>query len=186
VTWIDFVQRWRVRAGYVVGAVVLWLSRPVPQTILVGAAIGIVGLAIRAWAAGYLRKQTVLTMTGPYARTRNPLYFGSSILTLGAAVAMNSWWSAAILLIYFGVVYSVVMRREEGELRAQHGAEFDAYSRQVPLFWPRLTAANAAGAVESNGSFSWEQFRKNHEHQATLGFLLLLLALVIIWRLHTA
>jgi len=182
---MDFVARWRVRAGYVVGAVVLWLSRPVPRTIVIGAAIGVVGLLIRAWAAGYLRKQTVLTRSGPYARTRNPLYFGSSLLALGAAVAMNSWWSAAILLIYFGVVYSTVMRREEGELRTQHGAEFESYARQVPLFWPRPSAANG-GSSGDGGSFSWGQFRKNHEHQATLGFLLLLLALVIIWRLHTA
>jgi protein-S-isoprenylcysteine O-methyltransferase Ste14 len=185
VTLMDFVARWRVRAGYVVGALVLWLSRPMPKSIAIGAAIGIVGLLIRAWAAGYLRKQTVLTTSGPYARTRNPLYFGSSILALGAAVAMNSWWSAAILLIYFAVVYSMVMRREEGELRMQHGVEFDAYARQVPLFWPRLSAVAAAGE-NGEGSFSFGQFRKNHEYQATLGFLLLLLALVIIWRLHTA
>jgi protein-S-isoprenylcysteine O-methyltransferase Ste14 len=182
---MDFVARWRVRAGYVVGALVLWLSRPMPKSIAIGAAIGIVGLLVRAWAAGYLRKQTVLTMTGPYARTRNPLYFGSSILALGAAVAMNSWWSAAILLIYFAVVYSMVMRREEGELRLQHGAEFDAYARQVPLFWPRFSAVPTA-REDGAGSFSFGQFRKNHEYQATLGFLLLLLALVIIWRLHTA
>jgi hypothetical protein len=36
------------------------------------------------------------------------------------------------------------------------------------------------------GSFSWGQYKKNHEHQAAVGFLLLLLLLVIVWRMHTA
>ena len=183
-TPLDFFARWRVRIGYLLAVVVLWFSRPVPRSIMLGACIGVIGLAIRAYAAGYLHKQEILTTTGPYARTRNPLYFGSSILALGAAIAMNSWLSGALVLLYFALVYSFVMRREELELRQRHGAAFDAYSQSVPLFFPRLTAASQSGAAGS--AFSWSQFRKNHEHEATLGFLLLLIALVIIWRLHVA
>jgi protein-S-isoprenylcysteine O-methyltransferase Ste14 len=184
VTALDFFARWRVRIGYLLAIVVLWLARPAPKSILIGAVIGIVGLAIRAYAAGYLQKQKVLTVSGPYARTRNPLYFGSAILTLGTAVAMHSWWSAAILLIYFALVYTMVMRREEMELRQQHGAAFDAYAQAVPLFFPRLAAPSHPAT--DGGAFSWQQYKKNHEYQATLGFVLLLIALVIVWRLHTA
>jgi protein-S-isoprenylcysteine O-methyltransferase Ste14 len=180
---LDFIARWRVRIGYVLAVVVLWLSRPEPRTILIGACVGLVGLTVRAYAAGYLQKQAVLTRTGPYARTRNPLYFGSSILALGAAIAMNSWWSAGLLLVYFALVYSFVMRREEIELRGHHGAEFDAYAQSVPLFFPRLIAAKEASDA---GSFSWSQYRKNHEYQAGLGFLLLLAGLLVIWRMHVA
>ena len=147
-----------------------------------GAIVGAVGLAIRAYAAGYLHKQEILTTTGPYAYTRNPLYFGSSILALGAAIAMHSLWAAALLLIYFASVYGLVMRREEVELRMKHGAAFDNYAASVPLFLPRLVSRAAAG--DSPIAFSWQQFRKNHETQATLGFLLLLVALVAIWRLR--
>jgi protein-S-isoprenylcysteine O-methyltransferase Ste14 len=183
-TPLDFFARWRVRIGYLLAVVVLWLSRPEPRPILLGACVGLLGLAIRAYAAGYLHKQAVLTTTGPYARTRNPLYFGSSILTLGAAIAMNSWLSAALLLVYFALVYTLVMRREEIELRGHHGADFDAYANSVPLFFPRLTAPIQTPATA--GTFSWSQYRKNHEYEAALGFLLLLLALLIIWRLHVA
>jgi protein-S-isoprenylcysteine O-methyltransferase Ste14 len=183
-TSLDFFARWRVRIGYLLTVVVLLLSRPEPRPILIGACVGILGLAIRAYAAGYLHKQAVLTTTGPYARTRNPLYFGSSTLALGAAIAMNSWFSAALLLFYFALVYTLVMRREEIELRGHHGAEFDAYAQSVPLFFPSLTAPKQPAATA--GSFSWSQYRKNHEYQAALGFLLLLIALVVIWRLHVA
>jgi protein-S-isoprenylcysteine O-methyltransferase Ste14 len=177
-----WIARWRVRLGYLLAAVVLFFSRPNPKSIAIGAAIGIFGLWLRAYAAGYLKKQEVLTMTGPYAHTRNPLYFGSAILTAGAAWAMHSWISAVILSVYFAVVYFIAMRREEGELRAQHGEAFDAYAKRVPLFFPRFTPA----AFESNGigSFSFTQYKKNHEYQAALGFVFLLAFLLLIWRLR--
>ena len=183
-TPMDFFARWRVRIGYALTVIVLCLSRPQPLSILFGAFVGLMGLAIRAYAAGYLQKQAVLTTTGPYAHTRNPLYLGSSVLALGAAIAMNSWWSAALLLVYFVLVYTFAMRREEIELRGHHGAGFETYSQSVPLFFPRLTPFSQAGSPE--GSFSWEQYRKNHEYQAAFGFALLIVALLVIWRVHVA
>jgi protein-S-isoprenylcysteine O-methyltransferase Ste14 len=165
-----FFVRWRVRTGYFVAIAVLWFAHPTPAAILYGAGIGLVGLVIRASAAGHLHKQEVLAVSGPYAHTRNPLYFGSAFLTLGAAVATRSWISAALLLVYFAVFYWAVMRREELELRQRHGASFDAYARAVPLFIPRLTAAS--GAVP--GVFSFAQYKKNREWRAALGLLLLL------------
>jgi len=181
-TAMDFFARWRVRLGYLLAAVVLLLARPTPHSILLGAVVGLLGLGIRAYAAGYLHKQEVLTMTGPYAYTRNPLYFGSSILALGTALALRSWWAAVILLVYFALVYTFVMRREELELRSRHGSSFDSYAASVPLFFPRLTSkTNTGGTV---GSFSWAQFRKNHEYEAALGFVLFLMVLTVIWRLR--
>jgi protein-S-isoprenylcysteine O-methyltransferase Ste14 len=176
----SFFVRWRVRTGYLVTPVVLWFAHPVPRSILYGAAIGLLGLLIRAYAAGFLHKQEVLTVTGPYAFTRNPLYLGSSILALGAAVATRSWISAALLVVYFAVFYCAVMRREELELRQRHGASFDAYARAVPLFFPRVAAAAIAGA----GTFSLVQYKKNREWKAALGFLMLLAILLVIWRLR--
>lgn len=174
-----FFMRWRVRLGYPLAAAVLWFSRPAPLSIFLGGLVGVFGLLIRAYAAGYLHKQELLTVSGPYAYTRNPLYLGSAVLTLGAAIAMRSSVSAAILLVYFAVFYSMVMRREERELHAHHGAAFEEYASAVPLFIPRLRPAKLSG--ESSGVFSLEQYRKNHEGQAAFGFLLLIAALVLIW-----
>jgi len=182
VTSLDFFARWRVRLGYLLSIVVLVLARPTPLSILIGALVGSIGLVIRAYAAGYLHKQEILTTTGPYAHTRNPLYFGSSILTTGVAVAARSWWAAALLFVYFALVYRLVMRREEMELRLKHGAAFDTYSAQVPLFVPRLTASSAATTPDSG--FRWSQYKKNHEYQAALGFVLLLAVLIVIWYLR--
>ena len=126
--------------------------------------------------------QEVLTVTGPYARTRNPLYLGSSLLALGAGMATNSWTSGVVLLLYFAVVYSFVMRREEHELRQQHGASFDAYARTVPLFFPRLIPANSR--LASPGAYSFAQYKKNHEFEAAIGFLSILTVLLLTWKLR--
>ena len=174
-----FFSRWRVRLSYPCAILVLWFAHPTPRSIIWGTLIGLLGLFIRARAAGHLHKQEVLTVTGPYAHARNPLYFGSAILTIAAAVATHSWISALILCAYFALFYSIVMRREESELRQHHGAAFDEYARAVPLFFPRLTAAKLSFA--SAGSFSFAQYKKNHEYRAAVGFVLLLVALLLIW-----
>jgi len=174
-----FFMRWRVRLGYPLAAAVLWFSRPEPRSILLGGIVGAFGLLIRAYAAGYLHKQEVLTVTGPYAFTRNPLYLGSAVMAVGAASATQSWVSASILLLYFAIFYSMVMRREEKELHARHGAVFEEYARKVPLFIPHFRPAKMSR--ESSGAFSIAQYGKNHEWQAGVGFLLLLGALVLIW-----
>ena len=174
-----FFARWRVRLGYPLAILVLWLARPTPKSILWAIPVGLLGLLIRAAAAGYLHKQEVLTTSGPYAYTRNPLYFGSAILTVAAAIATRSWIAAAILILYFALFYSVVMRREEEELRAHHGAAFDEYARRVPLFFPRL-----ARGPSSSGSFSFAQYKKNREYRAAIGFLVLLVALLILWKVR--
>jgi protein-S-isoprenylcysteine O-methyltransferase Ste14 len=178
----EFFVRWRVRLGYPLAVAVLWFSKPIPWSILLGALLGIWGLWLRANAAGYLHKHEFLTVTGPYARTRNPLYLGSALLALGAAVAARSLISAGILAAYFVIFYSAVMRKEEVELRKRHGPAFDDYARTVPLFIPRLTAAKLS--TGGAGSYSFAQYKKNHEYQAAIGFLLLLSILLLIWRVR--
>jgi hypothetical protein len=177
-----FFARWRVRLSYPCAILVLWFARPTPHSILWGAPIGLVGLFIRARAAGHLHKQEVLTVSGPYAYTRNPLYLGSAILSLSAVIATWSWISAVILCAYFALFYSIVMRREEAELHKHHGAAFDEYAKAVPLFFPRLTPTTLSFA--GAGSFSFAQYKKNHEYRAAIGFLLLLTLLILIWWLR--
>jgi protein-S-isoprenylcysteine O-methyltransferase Ste14 len=175
-----FFVRWRVRLGYPLAVAVLFFARPHPRSILYGALVSLVGLALRAWAAGYLHKQEVLTVTGPYAYTRNPLYLGSAVLALGVAIATRSWISSLLLGAYFTVFYSVVMRKEEHELRPRHATNFDRYAAAVPLFFPRLSPVKLSDG--GSGVFSPLQYKKNHEWQAAVGFLLLLIVLVLIWR----
>jgi hypothetical protein len=172
--------RWRAPIGYPLAALCLWLARPTFRSILIGSALIVLGLLIRAAAAGHLRKREALAHTGPYARTRNPLYLGSAFLAAGFAVASWSVLVTVLLALYFGIFYAQAMRREEWELREQYGKTFDDYATTVPRFWPKF-------AVEPslNGNrFSFAQYVRNREYQATIGAALLIavLAALATWR----
>jgi protein-S-isoprenylcysteine O-methyltransferase Ste14 len=168
-----FWMRWRVRLGYPV-AILYWVfATPTWRSIAYGAIVAILGLMVRGASAGYLRKDRELAITGPYARTRNPLYLGSAILAAGFVIAGHSWVAGLLVSVYFAVFYYAVMRNEEEDLRLRFGAEFDAYAARVPLFFPKLFAGNDSaagpGARESDEAFSWAQYRRNREYRAFLG-----------------
>ncbi len=178
----DWLSRWRVRLGYPLAVLVLWFARPTLESIGWGAAIGTVGLLVRGLAAGHLQKHEELATAGPYGYTRNPLYLGSAILAVAFTVACRSWAAAILVVAYFSVFYAAVMRHEELELRKQYGAVFEQYAARVPLFFPAWKKAAESGA--SGRSFSWQQYARNREYQAAIGFVLVLVVLFLLrhWR----
>ena len=171
-----FWMRWRVRLGYPV-AILYWIfATPTPRSVTYGAVVAVLGLAARAAAAGHLRKDRELAVTGPYARTRNPLYLGSAILAAGFAVAGHSLLAGVLIAAYFTSFYIAVMKKEEQDLRERFGAEFDVYAARVPLFFPSFLGGNPARtASKSNqnanghGEFSWTQYNRNREYRTLLG-----------------
>lgn len=161
-------MRWRVRTGYPVAVLFLILASPTRRLILIGALVSAVGLIIRGYAAGYLRKDRKLATAGPYARTRNPLYFGSAILAAGFMIAGDSIRAAILVALYFSVFYYAVMRNEEEDLRKRFGAPFDEYAKRVPLFFPSIASKGAGEGT----NFSWDQYLRNREYKALIGTLL--------------
>src|SRR5579864_984953 len=117
-SWDRIARRIRVPMGFVFAAVYIWLARPTLRSIIAGSCVALLGLLIRALASGHVKKNEQLTISGPYAYTRNPLYLGSLFLAAGFAIAARSRWIALIAIIIFFVVYIPVMRSEEDFLRA--------------------------------------------------------------------
>lgn len=165
-------MRWRVRTGYPVAVAYLFFAAPTLRSIAVGAIVAAFGLLIRGAAAGHLRKDKVLATTGPYARTRNPLYFGSAFLAAGFIVAGHSWIGGTLVGAYFIVFYFAVMRNEEEDLRVRFGPVFEKYAQIVPLFFPRIVNPSELADLRDPHqplSFSWAQYSRNREYQATIG-----------------
>src|SRR6201989_2234723 len=135
-TWI---QRWRVPLGFLCGAAFIFFARPTPRMLLIGASVSLLGLAIRAWAAGHIRKNAQLAISGPYAFTRNPLYFGSFLLGLGFTIASGQLVLDLLFVALFLGIYFPVMRVEGSTLAELFGNNYEVYKRSVPLFFPRLT-----------------------------------------------
>src|SRR5579862_7441349 len=130
-SWSAIARRVRVPLGFVFAILYFWLARPNVKSMLIGAALVIPGLVIRAVASGQLRKNEQLATGGPYAYSRNPLYLGSLILAIGFALASRSWWIAAGIVVLFFAIYLPVIRAEEIFLRERF-PEFEEYSREVP------------------------------------------------------
>src|SRR5919112_2763774 len=134
-TWI---QRWRVPLGFLCGAAFIFFARPTPRALLIGASVSLLGLALRAWAAGHIRKNAELAVSGPYAYTRNPLYLGSFLLGIGFTVASGQPLLGLLFAALFLGIYLPVMRVESATLAGLFGEDYTRYARAVPLLLPRL------------------------------------------------
>lgn len=200
---VDWIARWqriarriRVPLGFLTAALYLFdLYRRAPQPIAIAWSLALVlpGLWLRAYAAGYVKKNRELTQTGPYAYTRNPLYLGSTLIAAGFAVALLSWPVVLVLAAGFAIIYIPVIASEERFLRATFPA-FDAYCRRVPRLIPRLTPAKPlsgpdqsqrspashSGNPAASGNFSFSLYLQHREYNASIGAALLYLSLLFL------
>jgi protein-S-isoprenylcysteine O-methyltransferase Ste14 len=176
-TWSRIARRIRVPLGFVFAALYFWLARPTWASIAVGSVITLVGVAIRAAASGHISKNSELTMSGPYAHTRNPLYLGSIVIVAGFAVSALSPWIVVAIIVLFVAIYVPVIRSEEEFLRSRF-PQFDDYARRVPRLWPRLRNPSAA-----SGSFSRQRYLQHREYNALIGTAAMIAALVakLLW-----
>lgn len=158
------VQRIRVPLGFLFAIVFLIFARPTLLTLAIGSVVVCVGVLIRAWASGHIRKAKTLAVSGPYGYTRNPLYLGSLILGLGFTVAAGVWWLAILFCILFLGIYLPVMRVEIGDMRRIFGEEFDEYERNVPLLIPRFTLWKNTGE-----KFDFQLYSQYREYRAAIG-----------------
>ena len=166
-TWI---QRWRVPLGFLCGAAFIFFARPTPRALLIGASVSVLGLAVRAWAAGHIRKNAQLATSGPYAYTRNPLYLGSFLLSLGFMIASGRLVLGLLFAALFLGIYLPVMRVEASTMAELFGGEYETYRRTVPLFFPRLTPFRQGETTRFDGAL----YLRYREYRAALG-------LVIAW-----
>ncbi len=171
--YADTVARLRVPSGFLIVGAFAWFSRPTAFSLAIGLPIALLGLALRAWAAGCLAKDRQLATAGPYAYTRNPLYLGTLIVAAGLAVAARSVSLAALFAAVFLFVYLPVIQNEQQHLRRLF-PEYAMYAKQVPALWPTFRRASAPAG------FRWSLYRKNREYQAALG--LAVFALFLIWK----
>jgi protein-S-isoprenylcysteine O-methyltransferase Ste14 len=149
------LARWRVPSGFLCAGGVLYLARPTPRSLAIGGAMALLGELMRIWAAGHLEKGREVTQSGPYRLTRHPLYVGSAIIALGAAVASARLGAMVLIAAYMAATIVSAIRHEEASMRASFGEQYDAYvqSRGVPLKRP----------------FSLARAIKNKEHRSVAG-----------------
>lgn len=129
------LARRRVSLGFVAAAATLVLAQPTWGAWRTGLVIAVAGECLRVWAAGHLEKSREVTRSGPYRFLRHPLYAGSVVIAIGAAVASRSVVVAAMAALYMGVTIAAAIRVEESHLRQAFGTTYEDYraSRAEPM-----------------------------------------------------
>jgi protein-S-isoprenylcysteine O-methyltransferase Ste14 len=142
--------------------------------------IALVGASgwLRIWASGHLVKNKVLTVTGPYAYVKNPLYIGTFLGMIGTAfLAMGDpdptrapWYFRNMnwLILGFGILAFVFYyipykkKREGNRLHDIFGESWDHYDRAVPDYFPKLSRYERA----QDRPWSWRATCDNSEQWA--------------------
>jgi len=145
----------------------IWLSG-----ISVGMVLIFLGEAIRIWAAGHLQKNEVLTVTGPYAHVKNPLYIGSILITAGFCILADNIYLLAAAYFMFCFHYIPHKKKVEGDrMRKIFGDRFKDYDEKVPDYLPRW-----APYSDEKASWQFRCFAENSEE----GILLIVLAGIVL------
>ncbi len=122
------------------------LLKPLPitastQLFAVGIAVIFFALSIIVIAAvSFFRTKThiepwkptsAIISSGIFRISRNPIYVGLCLSTVGAGLLLNSWWVVLSVLPLIYLLYYFVIRLEEGYLLEKFGQEYQDYQLRV-------------------------------------------------------
>ncbi|HCI85818.1 MAG TPA: hypothetical protein DHV68_03120 [Dehalococcoidia bacterium] len=109
--------------------------------VVIGVVLVLAGILLIAWAWRTMiahgehpepgEPTETLVMTGPFKRTRNPIYSGFLLIAAGIAIAFNAM--AMLISVFFGVaaLTALVIRREEAYLARKFGEAYTKYERNT-------------------------------------------------------
>ncbi len=134
------------------------------------------GEILRIWAAGYIRKNKVLAIVGPYQHVRNPLYVGSFLIGAGFGIFIGNFVILALIIIVFLLIYTLQINSEEKKLSEIFGEKYIDYKKNVGRWIPRL---KPYGDEREKFDIKLAIF-KNKEYNSILGCLCLIIAILIL------
>jgi len=77
-----------------------------------------------------------LITTGIYAKSRNPMFFGYTVILIGMGILLRSISILVIFVPAFIVFDLVWIKLEEKNIRKRFGNEFTNYQNSTPFFIP--------------------------------------------------
>jgi protein-S-isoprenylcysteine O-methyltransferase Ste14/membrane-associated phospholipid phosphatase len=197
VTWMAFrkwVYRWQM-VVLMLSLAVLFVTPPALEEDSLldamadwsGAWLIVVGILLRAWAAGYAAGQTWpeslatrrLTTRGPYGYVRNPVALANCLIGVGVIVLAENAPGLVVVPAVLIAISRLTISVEEEALLHRFGEVYAEYCRHVPRWIPRMRpapsiappmgrSADRSGPVDR---FAWDGLRS--EWPATLNAILL-------------
>ena len=180
-------SQWRLRLTGIGGVALFcvsafWVQDAwLPWVFNLGIALALSGLLLRMWATGWLVKNEALTIAGPYRFTRNPLYLGTLLITLGQCLMSDVPWAPLFFAPLCLALYWPTMRQEEQYLRERYGADYASYAERVPLLLPNLRVLIRPETSSTTQAFEWRRVRRCYK-----GFLANALIILVFGLLHLA
>ena len=105
----------------------------------------LIRLSAVRYAGGRTRTTKVgansLCTSGPYSRTRNPLYIGNVFIYSGVVLLSGGIYMFQLLTVvifYFIFQYSMIISLEEEKLSTVFGQDYSKYKRNVPRIIPLI------------------------------------------------
>ena len=103
----------------------------------VGYFLLLAGIGLRMWSTLYIgqRKSKQLITDGPFSMCRNPLYFGSLLVAIGASFCFENLVLLVFVLLVLVPIHLLVIFAEEKKLAGNFGAPYEQYKKMVPRLW---------------------------------------------------
>lgn len=140
-----------------------------------GVVLIVLGLLLRSWAAGTLKKKKKLATAGPYRMIRHPLYLGSILLLFGFASLTGIWLNFLVCAIVSVVAFGHAIRQEEAFLAQKFGPLWIAYSQHTGRLVPRQVTSRVIAP------WNIRRWVDNREYNAVLAVLGLLGGVLLWW-----
>ena len=145
--------------GVILVVVFAVLSQPTLYFFILGCLLVLDGLLIRLYASGFVYKNKELSISGPYAYVRHPLYTGNILILIGISFAAGSISALVISIIFFWFYYPAAIEYEDRKLKSLFPDSWDSWSQQTPALMPKFKF-NRLNLAE----WSWEKsLKKNYE-----------------------
>ena len=136
--WLFFF----VATAGVISALVPWRAIVDLRLVPLGVSLFALGFVLPVWAITLFQREGTelnptsdtnkqLVVAGPYAITRNPMYLGLTIISLGLAFWVGSLPMFAVPILVFAVANWVHIPFEEAKMRRQFGTQFGDYTHKV-------------------------------------------------------
>lgn len=171
-------HRFRQLLGVSYIILITLVGRPQHILFLIGAVLVLVGIIIRLWASGHIKKDKELAVDGPYAYVRHPLYVGNIMAGFGFALAAGQWWWTVPVLIGFLLgFYPHAVQKEDKKLHRLFQADWEKWRSRTRALIPRFSPYHK-GAAGGGWSF-WQSLRQNVEPGIALFLLMCLYYLYI-------
>jgi len=126
-----------------------------PRLFWSGIGFAVLGMLIRLWASGHVKKDKSLATTGPYSYVRHPLYVGNHLITLAFCLASGLWWSFPVWAVIAFIFYPGTIAHEDEVLHRLFGKSWEAWRAETRALIPRLTPYNRSEKGEWSLRQSW-------------------------------